>query len=96
MTIVRFLSPAEKYLRKLKDKTLKQLFQDAVDVIAADPEIGEEKTGDLAGIRTYGFRYAKTDYRLAYRIEYVDDTIVIVVLAGTHEGFYEQIKRYLR
>ena len=45
MLPVRFDSPAAKYLKKLKDKTLKKLYQDAVDKIREDYTIGETKTG---------------------------------------------------
>ena len=48
---IRFLPPAAKYLTKLNDKRLKAKFQKAVDDILQDPFIGEEKTGDLKGIR---------------------------------------------
>ena len=33
---VRFLPPAAKYIKKLKDKTLKSLYQKAVDEIRED------------------------------------------------------------
>lgn len=95
MTAVKFASPAEKYLKKLKDKPLKKLFRAAIDEICDNPDIGEEKTGDLKGVLTYGFRYNKTDYRIAYTVENIDDELVVVILAGTHEGFYEYLKRYL-
>lgn len=43
MTEVRFLPPAAKYIKKLKDKKLKKLFQQAVDRISEDYRVGEEK-----------------------------------------------------
>ena len=49
MTALRFLPPAAKYLKKLKDKHLKQLYQSAINKILDDPFIGEEKKGDLRG-----------------------------------------------
>ena len=44
---LRFLPPAAKYFKKLKDKHLKKIFQDAVDVILENSMLGEEKHGDL-------------------------------------------------
>lgn len=38
----------------------------------------------------------KTNYELAYRVEYVEDKIIVVVMAGTRENFYDELKRYLR
>ena len=95
MTSLQFAPPAEKYLKKLKEKPLKNAFQTAIDAIRENPEVGEEKSGDLAGVWAYSFRYRKTEYRIAYSIENVDGQLIVVILAGTHEGFYEQLKRYL-
>lgn len=89
------ISPAAgKYLKKVKDKKLKSLFKDAIDEIIADPMVGDAKVGDLEGISTYAFRYNKTDYRVAYTVEYVNDETVVVILAGTHENFYKELKKH--
>ena len=94
MTEVRFLPPAARYLKKLKDKKLKDLYQNAIDMVREDHTIGEAKTGDLSGIFGYDIFYNKTNYELAYTVEYVDDKIIVVIMAGTRENFYEQLKRY--
>jgi hypothetical protein len=44
------LPPAARFLKKLKEKPLKAAFQQAIDVIRADPYRGELKTGDLSGV----------------------------------------------
>ena len=49
MLPVRFDPPAAKYIKKLKDKKLKKLYQEAIDKIREDYTIGETKTGDLIG-----------------------------------------------
>ena len=41
MTEVRFLPPAAKFLKKLKDKKLKGLYQEAIDKIREDHTIGD-------------------------------------------------------
>lgn len=94
MTEVRFLPPAAKFLKKIKDKKLKTLYREAIDKIREDPAIGEAKTGDLSGIYGYDIFYNKTNYELAYTVEYVEDKIIVVIMAGTRENFYEQLKRY--
>ena len=96
MTEVRFLPPAAKYLKKIKDKKLKTLYQDAVDKIREDHTIGEPKTGDLSGVYGYDIFYNKTNYELAYTVEYEDDKIIVVIMAGTRENFYDQLKRYMK
>ena len=50
MTDVRFLPPAAKFIKKLKDKKLKMLYQEAVDKIKEDHTVGDAKTGDLSGV----------------------------------------------
>ena len=100
MAILRILPPAAKYLKEIKDKKLKSLYSLAIKNILEGPEIGKKEKGDLNGIRGYDIYYNRTNYELAYTIEYVKNTengiddIVVVILAGTREKFYEQLKRY--
>ena len=96
MADVRFLPPAAKYLKKLKDKKLKKLYQEAIDEICEDYTVGEAKTGDLSGIYGYDIYYNKTNYELAYRVECVDNEIIVVIMAGTRENFYDELKRYIK
>ncbi|MCM1214932.1 MAG: type II toxin-antitoxin system RelE/ParE family toxin [Lachnospiraceae bacterium] len=96
MTEVRFLPHAAKYIKKLKDKKLKRLYQEAVDKIREDYTIGEAKTGDLSGVYGYDIYYNKTNYELAYTVEYLEDAVVVVIMAGTRENFYDQLKQYMR
>jgi mRNA-degrading endonuclease RelE of RelBE toxin-antitoxin system len=96
MSEVRILPPAARYLKKLKDKTLKTLYREAIERIAADPTIGEAKRGDLSGVFGYDIYYNKTNYELAYTVELIDGQVVVIILAGTRENFYEELKRYLR
>ncbi|WP_148411904.1 type II toxin-antitoxin system RelE/ParE family toxin [Murimonas intestini] len=37
-----------------------------------------------------------TSYEIAYRIYEEDDKVVVVILAGTRENFYEELKRYMK
>lgn len=96
MTEVRFLSPAAKFIKKLKDKKLKMLYQEAVDRIREDYTIGKAKTGELSGIYGYDIYYNKTNYELAYTVEYLENKVIVVIMAGTRENFYEQLKQYMR
>ncbi|MBD5463685.1 MAG: type II toxin-antitoxin system RelE/ParE family toxin [Lachnospiraceae bacterium] len=96
MTEVRFLPPAAKFIKKLRDKKLKMLYQEAVDKIREDHTIGEIKTGDLSGVYGYDIYYNRTNYELAYTVEYQKDKVIIVIMAGTRENFYDQLKQYMR
>lgn len=96
MLQVRFLPPAAKFIKKLKDRKLKSLYKKAIDEICEDYTIGQEKTGDLSGIYGYDIYYNKVNYELAYMIERADEEIIVVIMAGTRENFYEQLKRYMK
>lgn len=96
MTEVRFLPPAAIFIKKLKDKKLKMLYQEAIDKICKDHTIGIIKTGDLSGIYGYDIYYNKTNYELAYIVEHLDDKIIVVIMAGTRENFYDQLKQYIK
>lgn len=96
MTEVRFLPPAAKFIKKLKDKKLKMLYQKAIDRIREDHTVGEAKTGDLSGVYGYDIYYNKVNYELAYMVEYLEDKIIVVIMAGTRENFYNQLKAYMR
>ncbi len=96
MTEVRFLPPAAKFIKKLRDKKLKDLYQEAVDKIREDYTVGDAKTGDLSGVYGYDIYYNKTNYELAYTVEYLENVVVVIIMAGTRENFYDQLKQYMR
>lgn len=64
------------------------------------PSIGEPKHGDLEGVLGYDIYYNKINYELAYTIEErkIEDTneteTVVIIMAGTRENFYNELKRY--
>jgi len=91
-----FSPAAEKYLRKLKDKKLKATYREALERISADPYIGCLKRGDLTGVYGYDIRYSGTNYEMSYKIYEEPRRLVVVILAGTRENFYVELKSYLK
>lgn len=85
-----------KFVRKTKDKNLKEIVRDAIyDEIATDPyAVGDPKKGDLNGFYAYKFRYKGIQYRIAYTID-DDGNLVVIALAGTRAEFYDTLKRIL-
>jgi len=63
---------------------------DAVAEIVRDPTIGEAKKGDLAGVYVYKFKVCGQLTLLAY--EYDPETRLLLLL-GSHENFYRDLKR---
>jgi mRNA-degrading endonuclease RelE of RelBE toxin-antitoxin system len=102
MAEVIFLPPAIKFFKKLKDKKLKSLYENAIKKISEDPNIGVMKHGDLEGIFGYDIYYNRINYELAYRLEERVSAesgkteIVIIIMAGTRENFYDELKRYIK
>jgi len=63
---------------------------DAVAEIVRDPAIGEAKKGDLAGVFEHKFKCNEQLMLLAY--EYDPGTRLLLLL-GSHENFYRDLKR---
>ena len=68
--------------------------KDAVDaaiaIVVLEPEAGQARKGDLAGVFVYKFDCVNQVYLLAY--EYDPQTRVLL-LVGAHENFYRNLKR---
>ena len=62
--------------------------------ILNDPYIGDELTGDLAGIRSYHLKKDKIQYRISYIIDETQE-IVNILMIGKRESFYDILKRRL-
>ncbi len=97
MLPIMFLNPAEKYFKKLKDKQLKKKYESALIEIRTDPDCGNHKTGDLAGIWGYDVYHNGVNYEIAYYLAENDKgEIVVVIMAGTRENFWDAIKKYIK
>ena len=90
---IKFLPRAEKYIKKLKDKNLKEKLKMAIYKIEQNPYIRKVKKGDLSTIYGFHLFYNKTNYEISYKI-YSEKTTVVIILIGTRENFYEELKKY--
>ena len=61
--------------------------------IAKDPNRGQAKVGDLAGIQVVKFKIQKIEYLLAYRI--LSKSKIRLLLLAPHENFYRDLKKRL-
>ena len=93
---ISYSKPAERYFKKIKDKGLLAAFKSIIDELKKDPYIGERKAGDLRGIYGYDVKYRGVNYELAYRIYEEHGRLIVVILAGTRENFYEELKRLIK
>ena len=69
----------------------KATLDEAVRQIASQPDLGESKVGDLAGVQVYKFRMGPLQCLLAYRL--LDDQTLKLLMVGPHENFYRDLKR---
>lgn len=82
--------PAFKRVYKKLSAGQQTAVDDAVRLIVANPEIGAAKKGDLAGVHVYKFPLNRQEMLLAYEW---DPTTRVLLLLGSHENFYRDLKR---
>ncbi len=80
----------ERAVKKLH-KQQKAALDEAVRTIVDQPEAGETKIGDLAGVQVHKFRMGNLLCLLAYRI--LDENTLKLLMVGPHENFYRDLKR---
>ena len=79
----------ERTFKKLH-KQQKTVLDEAVQIISNQPDQGETKVGDLAGIKVYKFRIGNLLCLLAYRR--LDENTLKLLMVGPHENFYRDLK----
>ena len=93
-----FTKRAGKALLKIRktDKGLYEKINDAITNICLDPYSGEAKRGDLKGFFSLDIFHQGTNYELCYTIkEDENGNLIVIILVGTREDFYSELKRYL-
>lgn len=95
MTRLLLSKSSQKFIKKLKDKNLKNKIKDGLDKIKDNYTLGERKTGDLKGFWSLDIFYNKTNYEICYEVKEEEGRIIIVVMIGTRENFYKELKRYI-
>ena len=94
-----FKRPFTQYVKKAK-RPLQLAIEDAVLLVCKTPGLGEFKTGDLAGIQVYKFRFNRQEYLIAYHAPATDAPLEFLFIdfyqVGSHENFYNELKKYLR
>ena len=85
------VTPTFERAAKKLHRSQKAELDEAVKAVAGDAQIGEEKVGDLAGVRVYKFRMSNQLWLLSYRI--LDEDSIKLLAVRSHENFYRDLKR---
>lgn len=85
----------ERTVKKLSKQDKADL-DEAVKLVANDPDIGERKVGDLLGVSVYKFKMNKQPVLLAYSVDEEDSSVITLYLLklGSHENFYRDLKQH--
>lgn len=89
---------AEKYLRKLKDRSIAEALLVAIQELEKDPyDLGEVLWGDLEGY--HSLHCLNNRYRAVYKIVAIEDKVIVEVVGIRSEGdrkdVYAVAKRWL-
>ncbi|MDA3971878.1 MAG: type II toxin-antitoxin system RelE/ParE family toxin [Desulfobulbaceae bacterium] len=80
-----------KKVKKLA-KPEKETLDKAIQEILNDPEIGDEKKGDLRGVFVHKFKVQATPYLLSYRFTMNE---LELIMLGAHENYYRDLKKII-
>lgn len=82
--------PAFKRAYKKLHKQAKIKVSESIHEIVKNPEIGEKKKGDLAGVYVYKFKIHRQEILLAYTWH---PRKRLLLALGVHENFYRDLKK---
>ncbi|MBW2505328.1 MAG: type II toxin-antitoxin system RelE/ParE family toxin [Deltaproteobacteria bacterium] len=77
--------------KKLHKKQISEL-DGIVAELLDDPEIGEQKKGDLRGTYVYKCKITNQLFLVAYQF---DDEMLMLLMIGSHENFYRDLKKQI-
>ena len=86
---------SQKFIKKISDNGLKEKIKAGLDRIRENYTVGKRKTGDLKGFWSLDVYYNKTNYEICYELIEDEGKVIIVVMIGTRENFYKELKRYI-
>ncbi len=89
------MAPSAHKRYKKFGQNLQQKIKKETQKIANSPYSFKQLSSPLSILRTYGFHYQNTEYRIAYRINDKKYQIEIV-LVKTRENFYDILKKVLK
>jgi len=71
----------------------KMNLDEQIRLILENPDIGDEKKGDLSEIYVHKFKIKTIQYLLAYRC---NEEQLELLMIGPHQNYYRDLKKYLK
>ena len=93
MTLKVFQSPLFERQKKHFNRKEIGILDDVIKRLSDNPQIGQEKKGDLAGVYVYKFKVKTKLLLLAYEF---NDLELLLISMGPHQHFYRDLKRYMK
>ncbi|MDL1969730.1 MAG: type II toxin-antitoxin system RelE/ParE family toxin [Candidatus Desulfofervidaceae bacterium] len=90
----RYHPKVKKDLKKIDKIVQKDIKEIHIPAILHNSYIGQQLTGNLAGIYSYHFKKGRTDYRICYIVNEQESTVYVLMI-GTRENFYRDLIRRL-
>lgn len=82
----------EQRVKKLH-QAQKMILDEQIRLILEDPDIGDEKKGDLSEVFVHKFKIKNIQFLLAYRF---NEEKLELMMIGPHQNYYRELKKYLK
>ncbi len=89
---IKSIRAVRKDLKRLSNEVVKEIETIHFRNIREAPFQAEELGYIFRGLRSYHFHYKNTSYRIVYEI-FEKDELIVVIMIGSRESFYEKLKR---
>ena len=80
----------KKAYKKMYSNQLKDVNQ-AIEKVIENPNIGEQKTGNLSRLRVYKFKILNQLTLLGYSVSKNGEIVLTFIDVGPHENFYRDL-----
>jgi len=91
---LKAIKAVKKDLKSLHPKLAEEIKNHHFRKIKESPLEPSELGYSFKGLRSYHFNFEGTSYRIVYEV-FEKDKLVVVIMIGTRENFYERLKRRL-
>lgn len=89
---LKAIKAVKKDLKSLHPKLTEEIKSCHFKKIKEFPHQSSELGYSFKGLKSYHFNFEGTAYRIVYEV-FEKDKLVVVILIGTRENFYERLKR---